>query len=61
MNITHVKFVFNVNCSAKVEDLTENAYYEFKIAAANIAGIGQASEPSEHFKCEAWTMPEPGK
>nr|XP_034965839.1 myomesin-2 isoform X1 [Zootoca vivipara] len=43
-----------------VEDLTENAYYEFKIAAANIAGIGQASEPSEHFKCEAWTMPEPG-
>ncbi|XP_048353554.1 myomesin-2 isoform X1 [Sphaerodactylus townsendi] len=44
----------------KVEDLTENAYYEFKIAAANIAGVGQASEPSEHFKCEAWTMPEPG-
>ncbi|KAH0622030.1 hypothetical protein JD844_023927 [Phrynosoma platyrhinos] len=43
-----------------VEDLTENAYYEFKIAAANIAGIGQPSEPSEHFKCEAWTMPEPG-
>uniref|UniRef100_A0A8D0BE47 Myomesin 2 n=1 Tax=Salvator merianae TaxID=96440 RepID=A0A8D0BE47_SALMN len=43
-----------------VEDLTENAYYEFKIAAANIAGIGQASEPSDHFKCEAWTMPEPG-
>uniref|UniRef100_A0A670IYA9 Myomesin 2 n=1 Tax=Podarcis muralis TaxID=64176 RepID=A0A670IYA9_PODMU len=41
-------------------DLTENTYYEFKIAAANIAGIGQASEPSEHFKCEAWTMPEPG-
>ncbi|XP_061478883.1 myomesin-2 [Rhineura floridana] len=43
-----------------VEDLTENAYYEFKIAAANIAGIGQSSEPSEHFKCEAWTMPQPG-
>uniref|UniRef100_A0A8D2J898 Myomesin 2 n=1 Tax=Varanus komodoensis TaxID=61221 RepID=A0A8D2J898_VARKO len=43
-----------------VEDLTENAYYEFRIAAANIAGIGQASEPSEPFKCEAWTMPEPG-
>uniref|UniRef100_A0A8D2J6J9 Myomesin 2 n=1 Tax=Varanus komodoensis TaxID=61221 RepID=A0A8D2J6J9_VARKO len=43
-----------------VKDLTENAYYEFRIAAANIAGIGQASEPSEPFKCEAWTMPEPG-
>nr|XP_056712242.1 myomesin-2 [Euleptes europaea] len=43
-----------------VEDLRENTYYEFKIAAANIAGVGQASEPSDHFKCEAWTMPEPG-
>uniref|UniRef100_A0A803U0R5 Myomesin 2 n=1 Tax=Anolis carolinensis TaxID=28377 RepID=A0A803U0R5_ANOCA len=43
-----------------IEELTENAYYEFKIAAANIAGIGQPSDPSEHFKCEAWTMPEPG-
>uniref|UniRef100_A0A8B9IK88 Myomesin 2 n=1 Tax=Anser cygnoides TaxID=8845 RepID=A0A8B9IK88_ANSCY len=43
-----------------VEDLTEDAFYEFKIAAANIVGIGQPSDPSEHFKCKAWTMPEPG-
>ncbi|KAF3825617.1 hypothetical protein GH733_005599 [Mirounga leonina] len=32
----------------------------FKIAAVNLAGIGQPSDPSELFKCEAWTMPEPG-
>uniref|UniRef100_A0A8C6XGE0 Myomesin 2 n=1 Tax=Naja naja TaxID=35670 RepID=A0A8C6XGE0_NAJNA len=44
----------------KVEDLQENAYYEFKIAAANITGVGKSSEPSELYKCEAWNMPEPG-
>ncbi|MXQ94516.1 hypothetical protein E5288_WYG021620 [Bos mutus] len=43
-----------------VEGLTEGSLYEFKIAAANMAGIGQPSDPSELFKCEAWTMPEPG-
>ena len=41
--------------------MTEGSLYEFKIAAANMAGIGQPSDPSELFKCEAWTMPEPGK
>lgn len=50
-------FVFSI----KVEDLTEDAFYEFKIAAANVVGIGHPSDPSEHFKCKAWTMPEPGK
>uniref|UniRef100_A0A8C3ETD7 Myomesin 2 n=1 Tax=Corvus moneduloides TaxID=1196302 RepID=A0A8C3ETD7_CORMO len=43
-----------------VKDLTEDAFYEFKVAAANLIGIGQPSDPSEHFKCKAWTMPEPG-
>lgn len=41
--------------------MTEGSLYEFKIAAVNLAGIGQPSDPSELFKCEAWTMPEPGK
>lgn len=56
---------FNIlNCFLKwkkVEDLIEDAFYEFKVAAANLVGIGQPSDPSEHFKCKAWTMPEPGK
>ncbi|XP_003984609.5 myomesin-2 isoform X1 [Felis catus] len=43
-----------------VDGLTEGSLYEFKIAAVNLAGIGQPSDPSELFKCEAWTMPEPG-
>ena len=41
--------------------MTEGSLYEFKIAAVNLAGIGQPSDPSEHFKCEAWTAPEPGE
>ncbi|XP_055969960.1 myomesin-2 isoform X2 [Sorex fumeus] len=43
-----------------VENLMEGSAYEFKIAATNLAGIGQPSEPSELFLCEAWTAPEPG-
>uniref|UniRef100_A0A8D0GP65 Myomesin 2 n=1 Tax=Sphenodon punctatus TaxID=8508 RepID=A0A8D0GP65_SPHPU len=43
-----------------VEDLTENSFYEFKIAASNVAGVGSASDPSEHFRCEVWNFPEPG-
>uniref|UniRef100_A0A8C5MUJ2 Myomesin 2 n=1 Tax=Leptobrachium leishanense TaxID=445787 RepID=A0A8C5MUJ2_9ANUR len=44
----------------KVENLEEGAFYEFRISASNLAGLGLASDPSEHFKCEAWTMPVPG-
>ncbi|XP_068137448.1 myomesin-2 isoform X2 [Hyperolius riggenbachi] len=44
----------------KVESLEKGAFYEFRIAASNLAGLGLPSDPSEHFKCEAWTFPEPG-
>ncbi|XP_023680688.1 M-protein, striated muscle [Paramormyrops kingsleyae] len=44
----------------KVENLKEGAFYEFKVKAANLAGVGQSSENSELFHCEAWNMPEPG-
>ncbi|XP_032474510.1 myomesin-2 isoform X2 [Phocoena sinus] len=43
-----------------VEGLAEGSLYEFRIAATNLVGIGQPSDPSELFKCEAWTAPEPG-
>ncbi|XP_051957464.1 myomesin-2 isoform X3 [Xyrauchen texanus] len=43
-----------------VENLTGGVFYEFKIQAANLAGVGMPSEPSKAFACEAWTMPEPG-
>lgn len=44
----------------QVESLEEGAFYEFRIAASNLAGLGLYSDPSEHFKCDAWTSPEPG-
>ncbi|GAA6098471.1 myomesin-2 isoform X1, partial [Tachysurus ichikawai] len=44
----------------KVENLTTGTFYEFKVQAANMAGVGLPSDPSVPFACEAWTMPEPG-
>ncbi|XP_029574428.1 myomesin-3-like [Salmo trutta] len=35
-------------------------YYQFRVFAANVVGVGKPSEPSEAFLCEEWTMPEPG-
>ncbi|XP_075459817.1 myomesin-3 isoform X2 [Ascaphus truei] len=43
-----------------VTDLTEGHYYEFRARALNSAGVGKMSEPSDLFKCEQWTMAQPG-
>ncbi|XP_041649967.1 myomesin-3 [Cheilinus undulatus] len=44
----------------KVCNLTSGHFYQFRVLAANIAGVGKPSEASEAFLCEKWTMPEPG-
>jgi len=44
----------------QVDNLTEGTFYEFKIQAANMAGVGVASAPSAPLRCEAWTNEEPG-
>ncbi|KAM9723019.1 myomesin-3 [Menidia menidia] len=44
----------------KVCNLTSGHFYQFRVFAANLAGVGKSSEPSEAFLCEKWTMPEPG-
>uniref|UniRef100_A0A8D0CBF5 Myomesin 3 n=1 Tax=Salvator merianae TaxID=96440 RepID=A0A8D0CBF5_SALMN len=43
-----------------VTNLSEGHFYEFRGYAMNIVGVGKVSEPSDIFKCEEWTMPEPG-
>ncbi|XP_008278820.1 myomesin-3 [Stegastes partitus] len=44
----------------KVCNLTSGDFYQFRVFAANVVGIGKPSEASEAFLCEKWTMPEPG-
>ncbi|XP_041798194.1 myomesin-3 [Chelmon rostratus] len=44
----------------KVRNLTSGHFYQFRVFAANMAGVGKPSEASEAFLCEKWTMPEPG-
>ncbi|XP_078398020.1 myomesin-2 isoform X1 [Cetorhinus maximus] len=44
----------------KIENLKEGSFYEFKVSAVNLGGVGIPSDSSRPFRCEAWTMPEPG-
>ncbi|XP_030606297.1 myomesin-3-like [Archocentrus centrarchus] len=44
----------------KVCNLTSGHFYQFRVFAANMVGVGKPSEASEAFLCEKWTMPEPG-
>ncbi|XP_073781636.1 myomesin-3 [Danio rerio] len=44
----------------KLTGLQEGHFYQFRVFAANIIGVGKPSEPSELLLCEPWTMPEPG-
>ncbi|XP_045904828.1 myomesin-1 isoform X1 [Micropterus dolomieu] len=44
----------------RVSDLKENRKYQFQVRAANIAGVGIPSLPSDTFLCEEWTIAVPG-
>ncbi|NXQ36441.1 MYOM3 protein, partial [Alaudala cheleensis] len=43
-----------------VSSLQQGHLYQFRGRAMNRAGVGEVSEPSDLFRCEEWTMPEPG-
>ncbi|XP_049912854.1 M-protein, striated muscle isoform X5 [Epinephelus moara] len=44
----------------RVSDLKENKKYQFQVRAANMAGVGIPSLPSDIFLCEEWTIAVPG-
>ncbi|XP_031148640.1 M-protein, striated muscle isoform X3 [Sander lucioperca] len=44
----------------RVSDLKENRKYQFQVRAANMAGVGIPSLPSNTFLCEEWTIAVPG-
>ncbi|XP_058490526.1 myomesin-1 isoform X1 [Solea solea] len=44
----------------RVSDLKENMKYQFQVRAANMAGVGIPSRPSNTFLCEEWTIAVPG-
>lgn len=43
-----------------MSDLKENRKYQFQVRAANMAGVGVPSLPSNTFLCEEWTIAVPG-
>lgn len=44
----------------QVSELKENMKYQFQVRAANMAGVGIPSLPSDTFLCEEWTIAVPG-
>ncbi|KAF7669977.1 hypothetical protein LDENG_00105610 [Lucifuga dentata] len=44
----------------RVSDLKEKRKYQFQVRAANMAGVGIPSLPSDVFLCEEWTIAVPG-
>lgn len=54
-------FFFIPGLFPQVCNLSSGHFYQFRVFAANLSGVGQPSEASEAFLCEKWTMPEPGK
>ncbi|KAM6908511.1 myomesin-1-like [Lycodopsis pacificus] len=44
----------------RVSDLKENRKYQFQVRAANMAGVGIPSLPSDTLLCEEWTIAVPG-
>ncbi|XP_037550207.1 M-protein, striated muscle [Nematolebias whitei] len=44
----------------RVSELKENRKYQFQVRAANMAGVGIPSMPSNTFLCEEWTIAVPG-
>ncbi|KAM9332098.1 myomesin-1 isoform 1-T1 [Pholidichthys leucotaenia] len=44
----------------RVSNLKENRKYQFQVRAANMAGVGIPSLPSDVFLCEEWTIAVPG-
>lgn len=45
----------------QVDNLDSGHFYQFRVFAANVVGVGKPSEASEAFLCEKWMMAEPGK
>ncbi|XP_054638923.1 myomesin-3 isoform X2 [Dunckerocampus dactyliophorus] len=45
---------------ATVSKLTSGLWYQFRVFATNMVGVGKPSDASEAFLCEKWTMAEPG-
>lgn len=58
---TIISLFFVSDIFSQVCNLNSGYFYQFRVFAANMVGVGKPSEASKAFLCEKWTMPEPGK